>query len=225
MRNLKDFEKGFSRYCVTKDGEVYSLISNRFLKKILNKDGYYTVCMQGDDDKEYTRRIHRLVAFMYCDGYYSNDLVVNHKDGDKINNHYTNLEWCTVTDNNLHAFEIGLSHCKNRAYTDEQIINVCRLLQDGLRPTDISKMTGVLRETVSAVKAHKSYLDISSDFDFSRQKREQRSDVERVIKICEMIIEGYRDYEIVKELDVPRKTVSNIRHRKTFTAISQNYEW
>ncbi|MEW6726901.1 MAG: HNH endonuclease [Bacillota bacterium] len=33
---------------------------------------------------------------------------INHKDGNKSNNHYSNLEWVTRSENNLHAFKLGL---------------------------------------------------------------------------------------------------------------------
>lgn len=47
--------------------------------------------------------IHRLVATYFI----SNPLKlleVNHKDGNKLNNHYSNLEWCTRSENVNHAF-------------------------------------------------------------------------------------------------------------------------
>lgn len=49
-------------------------------------------------------RANRLVAYLFLeapDNY--KELVVNHKDGNKLNNHYTNLEWCTYNYNNYHA--------------------------------------------------------------------------------------------------------------------------
>lgn len=49
-------------------------------------------------------KAHRLVAFMFLDkpdNY--QELVINHKDGNKLNNHYSNLEYCTYNYNNYHA--------------------------------------------------------------------------------------------------------------------------
>ncbi len=51
--------------------------------------------------------VHRLVAQYFCDGY-AEGLVVNHIDGDKTNNRSSNLEWVTRSENDLHAFSLGL---------------------------------------------------------------------------------------------------------------------
>ena len=51
--------------------------------------------------------IHRLVAQHFCEGY-QKDLVVNHKDGNKLNNCANNLEWVTRSENDLHAFKNNL---------------------------------------------------------------------------------------------------------------------
>ena len=40
--------------------------------------------------------------------------VVNHIDGNKHNDHFSNLEWCTTSENNIHAFELNLSKKKNK---------------------------------------------------------------------------------------------------------------
>lgn len=56
-----------------------------------DKDGYVVCSLQGKHFK-----VHRLVAKYFVDNDDTiNKNIVNHKDEDKTNNVYTNLEWCT----------------------------------------------------------------------------------------------------------------------------------
>lgn len=105
MKRIKDYPDLFS---ITENGELWSHRSNRFLKKTINND-YFTHATRigGRDGKVVLFRIHRLVAEAYCDNP-DNKPFVNHKDGDKLNNHESNLEWCTAKENVDHAYELGL---------------------------------------------------------------------------------------------------------------------
>ena len=53
------------------------------------------------------RYLHRLVAETFIPKL-ENRNEINHIDGNKHNNFLGNLEWCTHSENNLHAFRIGL---------------------------------------------------------------------------------------------------------------------
>jgi hypothetical protein len=52
--------------------------------------------------------VHRLVAFAYLPEPEPGQVWINHKDGNKSNNHYTNLEWATISENIQHAHDTGL---------------------------------------------------------------------------------------------------------------------
>lgn len=53
--------------------------------------------------------VHRLVAELYLNKEDGKEFV-NHKDGNKQNNHIGNLEWCTRSENEKHAWKIGLKN-------------------------------------------------------------------------------------------------------------------
>lgn len=93
------------KYAISNFGRVKNVRTNKFLK-LHNFRGYDTVqlVIQG---KKQTFRVHRLVARCFIPNPYSKPYV-NHKDGNKCNNHISNLEWCTAKENDIHARQIGL---------------------------------------------------------------------------------------------------------------------
>jgi hypothetical protein len=96
----------FDWYYVTCDGNIWSEKSHKYIKPTFDKLGYPRVVLW-KNSKGYCIKIHRLVAQYFVPNH--NDLPeVNHKDGDKSNTHYTNLEWCTRSDNVKHAYRTGL---------------------------------------------------------------------------------------------------------------------
>lgn len=86
-----------------------SKLPKRELTKAVNNRGYYSVRMAGR-----TRMIHRLVAEAFIDNPDSKPFV-NHKDGNKLNNQVSNLEWCTHQENVSHAWDTGLMNTVGRA--------------------------------------------------------------------------------------------------------------
>ncbi len=82
------------------------------LKQSDNGCGYLRVGI-GHGNPQY---VHRLVAETFVYNSEPNIKVeVNHIDGYKFNNHFSNLEWCTRSENSLHAFSTGLKINKGRA--------------------------------------------------------------------------------------------------------------
>ena len=97
-------DKGF---VISTKGRNIKILKNRY-----DKNGYIRCYIRDTNTgqrKDY--KIHRLVAEYFIDNP-NNYRVVNHIDGDKQNNHVCNLEWCTHSENNLHAFRTGLTHSK-----------------------------------------------------------------------------------------------------------------
>lgn len=93
---------GYSKYFITKDGEIYSTTTNCWVKPFLDKDGYKRIAIINDEGKRIKHRVHRLVAMTYIPN--PNNLpLVNHKDENKQNNNINNLEWVTVQQNTIYS--------------------------------------------------------------------------------------------------------------------------
>lgn len=82
------------------------IIKENIRKLQIDKDGYFMISLW-NKGKCKTLRVNRLVAetFIPNPNYKP---VVNHIDGDKQNNIVSNLEWCTGSENDLHAYKLGL---------------------------------------------------------------------------------------------------------------------
>lgn len=93
-------------YRVSDKGEVFSVRTNKILKPTIGRDGYSKVVFSVGNKRK-TLRVNRLVATTFVDNP-NNKPIVNHIDGDKLNNKSTNLEWVTEQENAIHASKIGL---------------------------------------------------------------------------------------------------------------------
>jgi hypothetical protein len=86
-----------SNYKVSNYGKVKNIITKKMLKTTSTKKGYYRVSLSNDEKIPQCHYVQRLVAlaFVRIQGIDYDTHVVNHKDENPSNNHYTNLEWLT----------------------------------------------------------------------------------------------------------------------------------
>ena len=90
-------------YQISENGLIKSLPrkhnpNERIRKTNINKCGYERVALS-KNSKNYYYSVHRLLAEAFVPNP-NNYPCINHKDENKTNNHYTNLEWCTHHYNN-----------------------------------------------------------------------------------------------------------------------------
>ena len=135
-------------YIISEYGDIYSLLTNTLMKpeRIPTSKGtiYDRVNLRNTTGGSTKVSVHRLVALYFLpendDPY--NKTIVDHKDGNKRNNHYSNLEWVTSSENAIRSYKLGLSHTKGEdhhfaKYTDEQIHAICKLLELGYTSTQV----------------------------------------------------------------------------------------
>ena len=95
-------------YSVDEMGNVYSRprlgTKGGMLTPIVSKTGYHVVMLA---PSRRPVKVHHLVAMCFME---NPDClpILNHKDGNKLNNAVDNLEWCTFKQNSQHASAMGL---------------------------------------------------------------------------------------------------------------------
>lgn len=141
-------------------------INEKILKKILG-DKYYSVKLSKGGVIA-IGFIHVLVARAFHSNP-ENKKCVNHKNGDKLDNYYTNLEWATYSENNKHAFEIGVRCNKGdqnaqSKLTTNQVVEIKLELSNGYKRgmyKKLGKLYGVGYAVISEINRKKSWTHVS----------------------------------------------------------------
>lgn len=130
--------------------------------------GYEMVTLSREDKVREKIFVHRVVAIAFIPNP-ENKPHINHKDGVKKNNAVSNLEWCTIAENNRHGFLTGLippmipkigEHCKSSKLTNEQVGVIKRLISNGGKCSTIALEYGVGRTTISAIKSGRNWAHL-----------------------------------------------------------------
>lgn len=153
--------KGYDKYKVSVYGNVFSFHTSKLLKPSLDVNGYPRVNLS-KDGKQTVIRIHRLVAEAFISNP-ENKPCINHKNGIKSDNRVVNLEGCTYSENNKHAYDTGLklkgeNHC-NAKLSDKQVEAIRALRSTtNFSQSQLSLMYGVSREHIRDIVNYKRRL-------------------------------------------------------------------
>ncbi len=86
----------------------YRPYQNKILNPCKDKNGYFRTVLTDNNKNRKSKRVNRIVAIAFIPNP-DNKPCVNHKNGIKSDNRAVNLEWVTVSENNIHAIRNGLS--------------------------------------------------------------------------------------------------------------------
>lgn len=213
-------------YYVSEYGDV-NIGMHHLLYSHINTYGYLSVTLRDENNRSTYLYIARMVAYEFCLKNRNISLQVDHIDGNKLNNHYTNLEWVTNAENMRRAYVNHLTSTTSYK-TEDQIRKLCWLLAN----TDMNYLpacneAGILDVNENQAKGlcidiikGKYWCRISKDFDFSERLKLWRRNLSVDDKdfLRNQIESGISTDKIYKNFyekdwkDADRKDRDNFRH-------------
>lgn len=96
--------KNFPRYNGSTEGRIMNIRTQRILKTFVNSQGYELICLR-KNNKQYTVKVGRVIAETFLGEHPGMD--VGYKNGDRLQNNISNLEWRTRQETIRDAFDRG----------------------------------------------------------------------------------------------------------------------
>lgn len=139
------FEKRFE---ISNYGRIRSINGRCKGVKILKpnigkKEGYFITNLRMTPYNRHVR-IHTLVAEAFLVKPIGIRMTVNHKDGNKLNNHIDNLEWIEGSENTKHAFRTGIVNFKGSKHHNAKLTESDVLVIRSLYPEKTHKQIAAI---------------------------------------------------------------------------------
>lgn len=154
--------KSLQRYVKAKGGSKRQ-VKGRIIKQCIDSVGYFAAKINNK-----TIRIHRILGETFLENP-TNLPCINHINGIKTDNSLQNLEWCSYSENNKHAYDIKLKHAnptlgeKNHLskLSELDVISIKNRLRQKEKQVDIAKIYNITQAAVSLIKINKNWKHLS----------------------------------------------------------------
>lgn len=158
---MKDIPGYENLYRINIVGDIYSVRYRKYITSTI-RSGYKYSNLYKDKQRK-NLAIHRLVALTYIPNPDSKPQI-NHKDGHKLNNAVSNLEWCTPKENSKHSKDTGLWHPNYGESNGNSKITVetVRFIRSSpLRNKDLVKLLDLKSNTISSIRKYKRWAHVT----------------------------------------------------------------
>lgn len=144
--------QAYHQYEIAENGELRrirrsSLGGYYYQKPFLSDRGYYSyvLCAVGSKPRRIATALLVAEAFI---GARPDGMTINHKDGNKTNNHWSNLEYCSSLDNVRHAYRMGLMPSTRRVISKDLAKQIKIALDAGLSRREAQRTFHVSRNVI-----------------------------------------------------------------------------
>lgn len=216
-----------SGYMVSNTGRIINPKTDYELKPTLGERGYYKistgVCRAG--------HVHCAVIEAFV-GLIPKGMHVNHIDGIKTNNHLSNLEIVTPSQNTIHAYAMGLATGKKgednagAKVTEEQVLQMYDLFELGYNNDYIADKFDLHSRYVSLIRHGRrwTWLYARVGKTFPKSFSNGAYTLTKIIEAWELIKSGYINKQVSEATGIEASAVSRLRSKQLWKDFIDFYE-
>ena len=224
-----------NKYFINDSGIIYSKFINDFLKRRIDKDGYWTVSLFDKNGHQKNYKVHTLVAYTFLGNppkNISDHAVVDHINRDRLCSHVMNLRWVSPL-TNLRNRKLN----SNKQLTPDDVHNICKDLESHNYNTldELATKYNVTRPRISSIKTNKTFRNIRNLYNINFAGHNDNLSDEIVTKICEDLtktkpsaygnIRQFTIDQISRKYNVHPSCIKSILRHESHCDISDKYQF